>query len=279
MGGCWIKPAPAFFYSIYLGMGTNLPIIIVGGASSSGKDTVADYIAKLHHGVCVAQADPIKRYVKALFGFSDDQLWGTQAIKNAPDHTVAARMGEIVGRFENVTEDWFAEIFPDIDDEDYDDRFAKLKDIVHDLLNHAVDKDKPITPRLCMQILGTEFGREMDKDLWSDLAIGTCMNLLDGGFTYDKTTGLVDDDDGNCGMAIISDGRFRNEILNVRMWNGVGLKLLRATDDDIQKAGAVNHASEAINKIPDHFFNYVMNNNGTLDELYHHVQQIMERSY
>ena len=58
------------------------PIIIVSGKAGSGKDTVAAYIADKYNGVCIAQADPMKRFVKNLMGFSDNQLWGPSEARN-----------------------------------------------------------------------------------------------------------------------------------------------------------------------------------------------------
>lgn len=53
-------------------------IIGISGKKRSGKDTVADYLIKRHEFTRYALADPIKHGSKAMFGFNDEQLWGSQ---------------------------------------------------------------------------------------------------------------------------------------------------------------------------------------------------------
>lgn len=52
--------------------------IIIGimGQARSGKDTTAEYLAKHHKVVRIGLADPMKRFCKEVFDFSDAQLWG-----------------------------------------------------------------------------------------------------------------------------------------------------------------------------------------------------------
>src|SRR5258707_378360 len=50
-----------------------------------GKSTAAKYLAKKYGAQVVSLADPLKRCAKAVMGFSDEQLWGTQAQKEAID--------------------------------------------------------------------------------------------------------------------------------------------------------------------------------------------------
>jgi hypothetical protein len=60
-------------------------IIGISGKGGSGKSTVADILVKEHGFVCVSLADPMKRFLKTLFEFSDGQLWGTSENRNAED--------------------------------------------------------------------------------------------------------------------------------------------------------------------------------------------------
>lgn len=61
--------------------------MIIGflGLAGSGKDTASDMLVKEHGFVKVACADPLKRICKNVFDFSDEQLWGPSAMRNAPD--------------------------------------------------------------------------------------------------------------------------------------------------------------------------------------------------
>ncbi len=60
-------------------------IIGITGRAGAGKDTIADVLVKSHGFVKVGLADEIKRICKRVFDFSDDQLWGPSAMRNAPD--------------------------------------------------------------------------------------------------------------------------------------------------------------------------------------------------
>jgi hypothetical protein len=53
--------------------------------AGSGKDTVADLLVSDWGFVKVSLADPMKRFCKELFNFSDEQMWGASSLRNAPD--------------------------------------------------------------------------------------------------------------------------------------------------------------------------------------------------
>jgi tRNA G26 N,N-dimethylase Trm1 len=53
--------------------------------SGHGKTTVARHLVELHGAHIRSLAGPMKRAVRSVFGFSDGQLWGSQADKEAID--------------------------------------------------------------------------------------------------------------------------------------------------------------------------------------------------
>lgn len=56
----------------------NLPQIIgITGRKYNGKDTVADYLCKEYGYIKLSFAGPIKQICKILFGFNDEQLYGS----------------------------------------------------------------------------------------------------------------------------------------------------------------------------------------------------------
>jgi hypothetical protein len=61
-------------------------IIGIAGAAGAGKDTVANYLRDEHAFTVVAFADKLKRIVMDLYDFSEEQMWGPSALRNAPDH-------------------------------------------------------------------------------------------------------------------------------------------------------------------------------------------------
>ena len=53
-------------------------IIGLAGVSGAGKDTAGDYLARRHGFTRIAIADPLKRWVRDIFGLTNAQLWGDE---------------------------------------------------------------------------------------------------------------------------------------------------------------------------------------------------------
>jgi hypothetical protein len=101
--------------------------------------------------------------------------------------------------------------------------------------------------------------------MWVDLALGTARELLAGGQDYDRTVGLCGPDvmAKPCNLVVITDGRFRNELLAVRAAGGATVKI------EAQGSGltgtAAAHASETEqNSIPESWFDVVLENDKSL---------------
>lgn len=247
-------------------------MMIIKGEAGSGKDTVAGFLEK-HHGYrAIAQADPMKRFAAFLFGFTENQLWGPSEARNAEDARYAFKRKSEVhknweiarGRlFDAETGMWLAGIGVDSK--------AGLQALYgwFDDLESSMRKDlRTLTPRAALQTLGTEFGRSIDPGIWSRLAIEVGEKLLVGGYTYDRTTGLVLMP-GFKGYSniVITDGRFRNEILNMLKLGGKTLNLINPKDESqaTESAGFKGHASEAEAKgIPNSWFTHKLINDKKL---------------
>jgi hypothetical protein len=52
-------------------------LVGITGRKYNGKDTVADYLCKFHGYIKLSFAGPIKQICKILFGFSEEQLYGS----------------------------------------------------------------------------------------------------------------------------------------------------------------------------------------------------------
>jgi len=55
------------------------------GEAGVGKSTASQYLQNTHGFVEIALADPMKRALHAIYGFTQEQLWGESAHRNAPD--------------------------------------------------------------------------------------------------------------------------------------------------------------------------------------------------
>lgn len=255
------------------------PIIILSGKAGSGKDTVAAMLAG--YGMQpIAMADPMKRIAQLLFGFTEEQLWGSSEARNAP---VGIDRDIFTENFENPLSD------PAVN--------ARLDTILQGLIGdtasawpyfkiwyksvciHALELNG-ITPRYVLQTLGTEFGRSYNENMWVDGAKRTAFKLLAGGHVYTREKGLVRKSDTvGPPFIVITDGRFRNELLAVLAVAGETVKITRKTDEAAtSRAGVLNHSSEKeLLGIPEGFFTHSIDNNGSLKDLEARVNGLYHR--
>lgn len=179
-------------------------LVAVLGLAGSGKNTVADVIARLTGGSCIALADPLKRFCKEVFDFSDEQLYGPSEYRNAID------------------------------------------------LRYRRNDGSYLSPRIALQLLGTEWGRSCYEDIWVDLSIRRAKYLL-------STT---------CPMVVITDCRYVNEARKIKAAGGKVWRIIRGSGAGISP-GVVGHTSETEQLEPG-ILNYVdvtINNDGTTEEL------------
>jgi hypothetical protein len=247
------------------------PILIVSGKAGSGKDTVAAFIAEKYNGVCIAQADPMKRLAGALFGFTETQLWGPSECRNAatkctpvnPDAMDTVQLARDFCEEMGLGNGWEARKLLDW----YEGQFAEYL------------KNDVIAPRTVLQTMGTEWGREIKPSMWIEKAVGNARKLVEGGFGYARGVGLRHDKDKSFDYAIITDGRFRNEMLAVRFLGGAALRVIRPSKA-AQTVGIAGHRSEKeLDTIPEHFYSGTIMNDSTFDELYERVMDEMEFHY
>lgn len=129
---------------------------------------------------------------------------------------------------------------------------------LHDAVGYVEAKKNPEVRRL-LQMLGTEVGREMiDPDVWVNIAVRKIQALRAEGTPV-----------------VITAVRFPNEVEMIRRLGGTTVWIERPTEartdagEDIQ-----SHASET--SVNDSMFNLRIWNNGTLDQLYAGVEQILK---
>ena len=60
-------------------------IIGLCGKKGSGKDATGKILIEIYGFTKYSFADPLKRGVKEMFGFTDEQCWGEQSIKEKVD--------------------------------------------------------------------------------------------------------------------------------------------------------------------------------------------------
>lgn len=205
-------------------------IIGISGLAGSGKSLAAKYLKDYYSMIDIAFADPLKRIVRDIFDFSEEQLWGPSEMRNKPD----PRYPRPDGTF--------------------------------------------LTPRMALQQLGTEFGRNCYPNVWIDYALRLAKTASENPakFDYDKKLGLYPSDRSSNPIrgVVISDLRFKNE---VDVLNQSGASLIRLKRDQAGLKGEAGlHSSEAEQlTIPDSSFNFIVVNNGDLGDLYHELRNVM----
>lgn len=221
-------------------------IIGLCGLAGSGKDTAADSLVLKHGFVKLAFADPLKRIAKEVYGFTDEQLWGPSQNRNDPDP-----------RYPRTTraKDW-AKALGTVTVE------AIKKEFGEDFATHF------LTPRTSLQLLGTEWGRECYDDTWSSLGLRKAKEL-DGaeGIHYDAKIGIFRCARPKVEGVAISDVRFWNELYAIQQAGGKVIRIKREGAGLKDAAGALHKSEQEQANMPDAYFDAVVQNDGTLDEL------------
>lgn len=252
------------------------PIVALAGKARSGKDTVGTFIASHYNGTCIGQADRMKKFCMDVFGFSEEALWGPSELREEPVSFDRLGQSYCQDRFDTVQEAFLTEVLPA--DVDPIVSFHHLEDWMTRLVTEMWSKGV-LTPRHVLQTLGTEWGRGVALDMWNQYTLKAARALLAGGHSYTRAGGLVKEPGNIVDYVIVTDGRFQNEILNVRYLGGVALKIER-TAALSGPAGASGHASETeLDRIPKHFFTRVISNNASMEDLFATVRRLMQEVY
>lgn len=216
-------------------------IIGILGVAGAGKDTAADFLVRDHGFTKVALADPLKRLARDVFAFTDDQLWGPSAARNAPD--------------ERYPRD-HSYAYIDADNDLYE--CASCGDRIVDWQAEKVIGVGGcfLTPRYALQTLGTEWGRHCYSNVWVEYALRVAGQLYN---------------------AVVSDLRFKNEVDAFRK---AGAKLIRIVRPGAGLAGSAGrHVSEAEQEsIPDSAFDAIIVNDGTLEDLERKMRAFVDAS-
>lgn len=252
-----------------------VPIIILGGEAGSGKDTIGNYLAQNYNAITIGQADPMKRYVRDVFGFTDEQLWGPSEMRNAEVRFTPEQITAVWGRQGQCGSELMRQIVPVDKIEVAQERLTFWFKQVFEKL----DLERKISPRYVLQQLGTNWGRYVSKDMWSLYAIKTAMSLLAGDMTYTREHGLSGAQGRTYDYVVITDGRFRNELLLVQAGGGTAFRIFRPTAKKLEGAAGA-HASEAeLGGIPKHFYTAVLKNTHDFEYLYSQMDEQMAVNY
>lgn len=141
--------------------------------------------------------------------------------------------------------------------------------------------DMPTARAVC-QFLGTEVGRSLYPNLWTDYALDIARHLEFGMPKASNTRLEYRPEVGVYAVpgwkppprgVVIADGRFPNETTAVARADGLTIRIYRPG----YEAKAGDHASEtSLSAIPDGAFNAVIHNDGSLADLSMKVNKILD---
>lgn len=224
-------------------------VIMIAGAAGTGKDTVAKMIrwrrSDAHRW---ALAEPIKQFAQKVFGFSERQLYGPSADREEPDPAFTAWRWP-----SNETWRWAAQnysqeriLFATHMSVWTNVPFTEILRSLDEWWRSIVTRQEPLTPRVVLQTLGSDCGRNLDPFVWIR--------------ALEHRAALSD-----APLALVTDGRFDNEFEYARQRNWALWHVERATvtSDPDAHPSERDMFSAVLPKLRSHH----LINNGSLDEL------------
>lgn len=210
----------------------------LAGSARHGKDTTAKYLVDNYGFQSFAFATPLKELAKRLFGFTDEQLYGndrdvidSRALDSTFWHIFVE--GNITGHFNYITKLFNNKVTTKA-------ILTKLDEVVQRL----EDEKLKFSARIVLQYLGTEFGRALYSEVWTEAAILQAANAE---------------------RAVFTDCRFLNEakvIDGVIWWVDASKRLNTKVNP---------HASEPTIELFKDFSPILIDNNHTINDLYANV--------
>lgn len=128
---------------------------------------------------------------------------------------------------------------------------------LYDILSYAQEKCgfEKNKDRKFLQFIGTEWARNINENVWVDIVLGKDIK----------------------GVGLLSDIRFPNEFNALKNNGWICIKVTRDNIDKNRVGNGDNtHSSElSINDIKDEEWDFIINNNSTLEDLYKILDKIL----
>jgi hypothetical protein len=224
---------------------SEIRLIGLSGQLQNGKDTVADLILKLTSKFDAEIQEPFSEWHTRRFA---------GVLKKATAMIIGCELSDLEkDSFKNTPlgEEWRRWYFVSGENEIKISNYFSTKD---DALNSGKHeqwlRSEILTPRLVLQLLGTEGGREIiHPNIWVNATLG---NLTDAD------------------RVIVTDVRFPNEVSGIKSRNGIVVRVIRPS-----KMSTSTHPSEtALNDFQG--WDYLIINDGSLEDLEEKVIKMLE---
>jgi len=288
-------------------------VVCFSGFSGTGKDTCSDRIVERCSAVHIGLADPAKRHMADVYGFSEEQLFGPSKFRNFGVFKYPKPIMEGVDISDFRSGRQLCIEYPNIrgkieEDKEYivvtvsdfncstsvfADYPIVFKEGVQSICISTTDPRFFLSPREALQIY-CETMNKLYQNTWIDKGINIIHELskishtgFDGRTsltetTYSKFNGITKlsyckEIKDNLFVACFSDFRHKHEINTMKQFHGLFRPIIvRVKRKGIEKP-PFNHRSETEQtEIADNEFNYVINNDGTIKDLHEKVDHIIE---
>jgi len=237
------------------------------GKAGSGKGEVTKFMIEQGYAA-IALADPMKQFAQDVMGWSDEQLWGASELRSTPDSR------------SNVSTclncDWFGQLDDCLTRDGEPPEFSRDTPYCPACHEPSVTT-APLSPRIFLQLIGTNYGRAIYPDIWVDLALQRAGLILADVVTpipfaksikYGGIHHLIPG-------VVISDVRFINEAKAIKVNGGELVHVVRPNTDKVS-TGIANHASEVEQeRIPDSWYSATLSNSGTIADLEVHTKELL----
>lgn len=253
------------------------PLVGLCGKAGVGKDTIAAMLAEMG-GVCIAQADPLKRFGHEILEFTEHQLWGPSEARNAVHEPVGAieqdtskgtrwtAFGNYFARLEQRfdfayrpesagTSQWLRDV-----------GMGKYESQLFSWYRNHIRNRTDLTPRHALQTLGTEFARRLRPRVWVDYAHEIADALLSNDrLAYNRLTGLDEvKTPVKTKFVVITDIRFRNEVLPIKKIGGIVGNVTGPNIIQLEGSAGVHASETEQDGIPQEWFDAVIYNDKKL---------------
>jgi|MudIll2142460700_1097286.scaffolds.fasta_scaffold00022_13 hypothetical protein len=248
-------------------------LIGILGEAGSGKDEAAQHLVKTHGFYSLALADPIKVYCGWLFDWPEQRLYGESRFRNAPDSRYPFYRCPACGF-----------TMPGIRTA-IDLHASSLECLCCGGLYPPERWASDLSPRFALQSLG-DWARNLNAEAYVNFAIERCNRVLDAvdqDPLWDCLERLkiaesrwTDDPSAPAEHVVISDVRLKNELKGIRLADGKVIRIRREARECTTTTGIPKHNSEMEQReIPDGDLDGIIENNGTLDEMYSKLQHMI----
>lgn len=263
-------------------------MVCVSGFSGSGKDEFMSRLVSEHGAVQTGLADPAKRHMADLYGWSEEQLFGPSKFRNAGDLSIPKQkfrdwglvrfIGEVP---EGIPEGEYHTVTPEPEDNGKFSKYASVAikaDFDRMFFIPNGDPDFWLSPREALQRY-CETMNELYGDSWIRKGIEDQKKIVQGGLKYSRMKGVLP-----AGMQIFpvnltgfADFRHIHEYRMARSEASEELTpvLIRVKRPSVPTAPYQHRSETEQTRVRDAAFDFIVENSGSVTDLHNAADHVL----